>query len=486
MFGFNKNKKDENLNSETSSTVGLDSLIKKKNTDLNNEISSQSTMKLDSLSGSEKNNNLISNLNKDAEKIQKEPEINLNNFNVPNEINKEKKVIFGDSGIIRDKSQIKKNNYWKTFVIGFFVFIFFGLFSIGFRFYERYLYYSSQPTMDPKYANYVQQYKNSQQFINKYINSTSDYYKNLPLNKEDSTENINKILNTNNLNFVQKKDILQNGLNLISNDLISNYLNLDNLKQDISKYGFFPKEISDVLENEEYITSIKKSILSLEIMKFTSAIQVFSYLDSFISNISQSLGISLSDVDIKMKNIFARGEKDIGIYLNNCYLNPYEVDYDCNLIGDFDRYYNIVDVETKDQIDKGFFKKLISYIDMKLEQTSLPSFSIVFQKFDPKQEQISFSVEVNTFQQDEIALIKKGIINPHVFIITSLLNLLKQSKFVIGENIDVKKLDIQQKTINIGGSNFSFNNSLMNFNLPLQKTVEREITDFVDQNNFKK
>jgi hypothetical protein len=64
--------------------------------------------------------------------------------------------------------------------------------------------------MDPKYANYVQQYKNSQQFINKYINSTSDYYKNLPLNKEDSTENINKILNTNNLNFVQKKDILQN------------------------------------------------------------------------------------------------------------------------------------------------------------------------------------------------------------------------------------------------------------------------------------
>jgi hypothetical protein len=44
---------------------------------------------------------------------------------------------------------------------------------------------------------------------------------------------------------------------------------------------------------------------------------------------------------------------------------------------------------------------------MKLEQTSLPSFSIVFQKFDPKQEQISFSVEVNTFQQDEIALIKK-------------------------------------------------------------------------------
>jgi hypothetical protein len=50
MFGFNKNKKDENLNSETSSTVGLDSLIKKKNTDLNNEISSQSTMKLDSLS----------------------------------------------------------------------------------------------------------------------------------------------------------------------------------------------------------------------------------------------------------------------------------------------------------------------------------------------------------------------------------------------------------------------------------------------------
>jgi hypothetical protein len=47
------------------------------------------------------------------------------------------------------------------------------------------------------------------------------------------------------------------------------------------------------------------------------------------------------------------------------------------------------------------------YVDKKLEQTDLPSFSITFKKYDPTQKQISFTVEVNTFKQDEIALIKK-------------------------------------------------------------------------------
>ena len=49
----------------------------------------------------------------------------------------------------------------------------------------------------------------------------------------------------------------------------------------------------------------------------------------------------------------------------------------------------------------------MSLIDVKLEQTALPSFAITFQKFDPTQKQISFSVEVNTFAQDEVALTKK-------------------------------------------------------------------------------
>lgn len=91
----------------------------------------------------------------------------------------------------------------------------------------------------------------------------------------------------------------------------------------------------------------------------------------------------------------------------------------------------------------------MAYVDAKLEQTELPSFSITFQKFDPSKKQISFKVEVNTFQQDEAALTRKGIINPHIFIVTNLLNLIKQSLFVISENIDAKQLKIIPKVIKI-------------------------------------
>jgi hypothetical protein len=64
-----------------------------------------------------------------------------------------------------------------------------------------------------------------------------------------------------------------------------------------------------------------------------------------------------------------------------------------------------------DTNDSGFnipvFKKTMYYVDNKLEQTDLPSFSILFNGYDPTQKEINFSVEVNTFLQDEVALIKK-------------------------------------------------------------------------------
>ena len=234
-----------------------------------------------------------------------------------------------------------------------------------------------------------------------------------------------------------------------------------------------------VLEDNSYTTSIKKYLLSLEIIKFSSAIKVFSYLDTFISSLANALNVSSSVIQTNMESFVKRGEKDILVYLNNCYLNPYEIDYDCNMVGDFDRYYRIIE---KDQttLDKMFFKKMMQYVDTKLEQTELPSFSITFKRYDPTQKQISFTLEVNTFKQDEVALIKKGIINPHIFIVSNLLNLIKQSVFVVSQDISTKSIKIEPKVIKIGSAVFNVNNSTLDFTLPIQKSTEREISDYID------
>lgn len=298
----------------------------------------------------------------------------------------------------------------------------------------------------------------------------TDYqkYTSLSIVGSGQESNVDMVIQDKNLNYIQKKDILQLALNGFSTIFVTNNKRLTTLKEDISKYGFFSQEIYDMLENQSYSTSIKKYLLSLEIIKFSSAIKVFSYLDTFVSSLANALKVAPATVQTEMNTFADRGEKDILVYLNNCYLNPYEIDYDCNMVGDFDRYYALVDKE-KTPPDTNFFKKMMYYVDTKLEQTDLPSFSITFKKYDPTQKQISFTVDVNTFKQDEVALIKKGIINPHIFILSNLLNLIKQSVFVVSENIDAKSIKISPKVIKIGSSVFNVNNSTMNFVLPIQK-----------------
>jgi len=422
---------------------------------------------------------VISRINKEEEhQVKQEDTIKLEDLQVPGVAPVHADIILGDSGIHFNMNQKRFTiRYRRIVVISLIISIISLIALIVLRTYNSYLHFAAQPVMDTQYSGYVAGYKSVSRILDDVLH-ISDYatYVNLWMLGTSATDNVNTILRATTINYIQKKDVLQTALTNFSPVYISNKQKLEDLKQETTKYGFFSKELFDLLTNEEYVTSIKDSLLSLEMIKFSSAMKVFSYLDTFISSLANVLNMSQTEVAVKMNALTARGEKDISVYLNNCYLNPYEVDYDCNLVGDFDRYYALID--KTQPIDRPFFKKLMQYIDIKLEQTELPSFAITFQKFDPTQKQISFKVDVNTFQQDEAALTKKWIINPHIFIVTNLLNLIKQSLFVISENVDAKQLKITPKVIKIWSTVFTVNNSTMNFILPIQKSTEREITDY--------
>jgi hypothetical protein len=51
--------------------------------------------------------------------------------------------------------------------------------------------------------------------------------------------------------------------------------------------------------------------------------------------------------------------------------------------------------------------------------------------------------------EDDTAFMARGILNPHIFIISTLVTLLKQSFFVIGDSINVDKLNIKQQNITV-------------------------------------
>jgi hypothetical protein len=425
---------------------------------------------------------IMSRLNLQTERKQVGSELNLASLSINASVKKESNITLGDSGIqMNFANRNYKLRYRNIFMFSLVITVLCSCISLVLGVYDKYMYIASQAVVDPQYESYISTYKDIEQMITDQI-AFSDYpkYRGLSLEEQNAEKNIQTIVNASGLNYIQKKDLLQEGLNGLMSKYVSNRQKLESLRQDVTKYGFFSKELFGLLENEEYITSIKDSLLSLEMIKFSTAIKVFSYLDTFVSSLGNILSISTSEVNDKMAVVTQRGEKDILVYLNSCYLNPYEIDANCNLVGDFDRYYTQIDKE-KTNLDRNFFKKLIEYVDLKLEQTDIPSFAITFQKFNPNQKEVSFSVEVNSTQQDELALTQKGIINPHIFIVSNLLNLIKQSLFVVGENIDAKKLKIQTKTVKLGSSVFTLHSSIMNFVLPVQKSTAREITDYTSK-----
>lgn len=441
-----------------------------------------SNLKLNDLEVTSAPENLISKVNQEAQKQPSKQDVQRENLGIATqEVQpKTEKIAFGNSGIFSSKKSKYHNQYRRLFLLSFFVIVVSVLASIVLKFYSRYMYLAAQPILDPNYEVYVQTYKQGKGMIDKLLHPARyEEYVSFSLLGSGGDEKVNGVINQSKLNFIQKKDILQNALNEFWQSFVQNTQELNDIKENISKYGFFSQDLYYVLEDNSYTTSIKKYLLSLEIIKFSSAIKVFSYLDTFISSLANALNVSSSVIQTNMESFVKRGEKDILVYLNNCYLNPYEIDYDCNMVGDFDRYYRIIE---KDQttLDKMFFKKMMQYVDTKLEQTELPSFSITFKRYDPTQKQISFTLEVNTFKQDEVALIKKGIINPHIFIVSNLLNLIKQSVFVVSQDISTKSIKIESKVIKIGSAVFNVNNSTLDFTLPIQKSTEREISDYID------
>jgi len=235
-----------------------------------------------------------------------------------------------------------------------------------------------------------------------------------------------------------------------------------------------------IVKEESSIDTIQRALSALEIVKFTTAVHVFPHMDSILTVMANMLGVNKADLKAFLEKVQSRGEKDIASYVRMCYLNPYEVDKNCLAIGDLDRYYK--DILKDTSIDLSLLKNVLSYLDTFLEQKDITSFSILFNGFNAATKSIDFSVDINITKQDQLKLMEDKILNPQIFILTQIINLLKQSFFVIGANIDAKTIAVTTKTVTVGNTTYTVLNSRKNFSLPIQKETEREIFNYIDDN----
>jgi len=468
---------------DSKNTISLDSLqnITNQNSGLDfSKISSDNNFVVDDKLSwnwvSDHSADIMRSVNIEESQKKKEESIVLEKIQIKNSLGDEKVVSFWNS-FENKKHRVRKVNYRKLLVISFVFFLIFGFLALVLRFYMQYMDVALEPIIKPPYDQIVKTVNKYEQIVNNYLN-INDYftYQKMSLVDQDWQKTLNKIVQSDRVNYLHKKMILQEDLDLLTANILKSHQQLLSDKQSITKYGYIPEDVYTILNDNNQINSIRNSLLSLEVIKFSSAIKVFAYLDVFVQSFALAENSSVDLIRNKMLQLADRGEKDIEVYLSNCYLNPFELDYDCDLVGDFDNYYDIF-VGDK-VIDKDFFKKVMRYVDLRLEQSEIPSFNVVFKKFDPSKDYISFEITVNTFKQDEKALVEQWIINPHIFVVTQLLNLLRQSRVILWESINIQDLEVQNKIVQIGESTFDISHSQLLFSLPIQKAEQREIFDF--------
>jgi hypothetical protein len=63
---------------------------------------------------------------------------------------------------------------------------------------------------------------------------------------------------------------------------------------------------------------------------------------------------------------------------------------------------------------------------------------------------------------------------------TSVVNHLRESRFVLTDSITINQLNVDSRRVRIGWQTVVVNTSTFAFELPLQNSVEREIYDFSD------
>ena len=368
--------------------------------------------------------------------------------------------------------KVKRYNTWfLIFSLG--IILFWWISYVLYVFYQ-YLTLKSEPTA----------YDNTQ------VDTLAEYYddygqkiwlfNNEPFENIDLTQGngqVDTLLRDPGLNFVQKREDLQFALTKLWDQIIWIRNETKLLREKMNRDGFFPQELVDILNTDNAVSSIQRSLNSLEVVKFSSAIRVFSLMDDIVKDLADSFNYTKSDIKKRLNDLMERWETDVELYLNDCYNNPYEPE-DCSKINDFDMYYK--KIKEDKNFDTVFFKNLMKFINNQLEYNNMPSFSITFNSFDWQSNSISFSVEVNTTIEDETALIQQGVKSPHIFIISELIKLLKQSTFIVGKAIDAKDIKVVSKPITVAGRQFNVNNSVNTFTLPIQKTTEREIFDFID------
>ncbi len=399
--------------------------------------------------------------------------------------------VFLDSGdnVVVNKNVLNDEEKFWSYLRWFFLasgLILLWVLAIGlFYGFSIYLREASKPTPDTEYAGYVSSFKEKYKKVKDLVWLNVEYETPVVWSEQELSQ-VNMILDSDDLDYIEKKDLLSPYVSNLVNKSNTRLNYLWNLKQEIAKQWFLPEELESLLSEDQAIDTIQRSLNALEVIKFSTASRVFMYMNTALSTVSEMIrvtGASVENLRTLFSQLNSRWEKDIASYVYMCYLNPFEVNANCDTVWDLDLYYNLA---KDDSINISLFKNAMNAISQLLEKEDTSLFSITFNGFNAKDKNIQFNIEVFTNQEDERNLLQQWKKNPNIFILTNIINLLKQSSFIIWAEINTKEINVDTRIQQQWNISRPIKYSTMDFTVPIQKDTEREIFDYIDLESMKK
>lgn len=381
-------------------------------------------------------------------------------------------------------------NFWKYIRIFFFASILILLWLLAivwFYSFDQYNKYAVKNSLTQDEQKIVDKYKDPINKVKWWFGMYNVASYQVPnMRDEEANTKVTSIVNAWDIDYVDKKNMLLPYVSDLTRTSNNNATKLDTINKEVAKQWFLPEELDKILSEDQAIDTIQRSLNALEVIKFSTATRVFSYMDTALQTISEMVRTqwaSSEDLRKLFTQLSSKWEKDISAYVYMCYLNPFETDANCDTIWDLDIYYATTrknDKDKSDEMDLKLFKNSMNAINQLLEKRDTSLFSITFNGFNAQDKNITFNIEVFTNQSDEKSLMAQWKRNPNIFILTNIINLLKQSSFIIWSEINTKEVNVETRSINIGWLSTLVNYSSKDFTVPIQKDTEREIFDYID------
>ncbi len=232
-----------------------------------------------------------------------------------------------------------------TYVAAIVLFVLLLLGAGGFYIAERYVYYSTQPA--ESLTDYQKSTLKKMKEYRSYLEGMGIFSKSTLTAPQKATpsDNLHATVSSTKTSYVEKYDYIKAYLKLLDKTIPNRSHKLHALKEELASYPFFPRDIQGII-NIDNDYSLQRSLLSLEGVKFRTALAVFSKFDSFIDDFALESGKTHDEIVAFLDKILKRGDRDIDTYLKTCYMNPYEIPKLCTQYKDFARTYKMRELAT--------------------------------------------------------------------------------------------------------------------------------------------